>query len=162
VLQLADGTIQYRTTDGQFSEISFERYDIALERLTGDEDTGERRGDLSTYGIITRGLTEGEWPADSLRRVAERTADGFRVLALCLFVAAISAFPSGRRKEPALPVEIAVLGIVLLERAVTSYAPVAGWARETSGVITLIVLSTAILIYRLRVFAPLPREVHSR
>ena len=94
--------------------------------------------------------------------MAERTADGLRVLALCLFVAAISAFPSGRRREPVLPVEIAVLGIVLLERAVTSYAPVAGWARETSGVITLILLSTAILIYRLRVFAPLPREVHSR
>ena len=162
VLQLADGTIQYRTADGQFSEISFVRYDIALERLTGDEDTGERRGDQSTYGIITRGLTEGEWPAESLRRIAERTSDGFRVLTLCLFVAAISAFPSGRRKEPVLPVEIAVLGVVLLERAVTSYAPVAGWARETSGVIVLIMLSVAILLYRLRVFAPLPREVHSR
>lgn len=162
VLQLKDGTIQYRTADGQFSEISFDRYDIALERLTGDEDTGERRGDLSTYGIIARGLTEGEWPADSLRRMAERTADGFRVLALCLFVAAVSAFPSGRRKEPILPVEIAVLGVVLFERAVTSYAPIAGWARETSGVIVLMLISAAILICRLRLFAPLPREVHSR
>ncbi len=162
VLQLEDGTIQYRTADGQFSEISFERYDIALERLTGDEDTGERRGDQSTYGMIMRGLTEGDWPAESLRRMAERTADGFRVLALCLFVAAISAFPSGRRKEPVLPVEITVLGAVLFERAVTSYAPVAGWARETTGVIALIVISVAILIYRLRVFAPLPREAHSR
>ncbi len=162
MLQLEDGTIQYRTADGQFSEISFERYDIALERLTGDEDTGERRGDQSTYGMIMRGLTEGEWPAESLRRMAERTSDGFRVLALCLFVAAISAFPSGHRKEPVLPVEITVLGAVLFERAVTSYAPVAGWARETSGVIALIVISVAILIYRLRLFAPLPREAHSR
>ena len=124
--------------------------------------SSDLRGDQSTYGIITRGLTEGEWPAESLRRIAERTSDGFRVLTLCLFVAAISAFPSGRRKEPVLPVEIAVLGVVLLERAVTSYAPVAGWARETSGVIVLIMLSVAILLYRLRVFAPLPREVHSR
>ncbi len=162
VLQLEDGTIQYRTADGQFSEISFERYDIALERLTGDEDTGERRGDQSTYGMIMRGLTAGEWPAESLRRMAERTSDGFRVLALCLFVAAISAFPSGRRKEPALPVEITVLGAVLFERAVTSYAPVAGWARETSGVIVLIVIAVAILLYRLRVFAPLGQEAHSR
>lgn len=162
VLQLEDGTIQYRTADGQFSEISFERYDIALERLTGDEDTGERRGDQSTYGMIMRGLTEGEWPAESLRRMAERTADGFRVLALCLFVAAIGAFPSGRRKEPVLPVEITVLGAVLFERAVTSYAPVAGWARETSGVIVLILVAIAVLVYRLRVFAPLPREAHSR
>jgi lipopolysaccharide export system permease protein len=55
-----------------------------------------------------------------------------------------------------------VLGAVLLERAVTSYAPVAGWARETSGVIVLILVSVAIIVYRLRVFAPLPREAHSR
>ena len=162
VLQLQDGTIQYRTADGQFSEISFDRYDIALERLTGDADTGDQRGDRSTYATIMRGLTEGEWPDESVRRIAERTADGFRVLALCLFVAAISAFPSGRRKEPLLPVEITVLAAVLFERTVTSYAPVSGWAHETTGVIVLTVISIAILIYRLRLFVPLPREAHSR
>lgn len=161
VLQLEDGTIQYRTADGQFSEISFERYDIALERLTGDADTGDRRGDQSTYGMIMRGLTEGEWPAESLRRMAERTSDGFRVLALCLFVAAISGFPSGRRREPLLPVEITVLGAVLFERTVLTYAPVPGWAHETTGVIVLTLISIAVLIYRLRVFVPMPREVHS-
>lgn len=162
VLQLADGTIQYRTADGQFSEISFERYDIALERLTGDEDTGDRRGDQTTYGLIKRGLSEGEMPSEDQRHIAERTADGLRVLALCLFVAAISAFPSGRRREPILPVEITVLGAVLFERAVTSYVPVPGWAHELSGVVVLIVIAAGILIYRLRLFAPLPREAHSR
>lgn len=161
VLQLKDGTIQYRTATGQFSEISFERYDIALERLTGDSDPGERRGDQSTYAMVTQGLAGGDWPGESLRRIAERTADGFRVLALCLFVAAIAAFPSGRRKEPVLPVEITVLGAVLFERAVTSYAPVSGWAHETTGVIVLIILSVLLLLVRLRLFVPLPREAHS-
>lgn len=161
VLQLQDGTIQYRTADGQFSEISFVRYDIALERLTGDADMGERRGDQSTYAMVARGLAEGEWPTETLQRMAERTADGFRVLALCLFVAAISGFPSGRRREPILPVEITVLGAVLVERAVTSYAPVSGWAHETTGVVLLIILSVALLAIRLRLFAPLPREAHS-
>ena len=45
MLQLHNGTIQYRTVDGQFSDISFVRYDMALERLTGDADSGERRAD---------------------------------------------------------------------------------------------------------------------
>jgi lipopolysaccharide export system permease protein len=161
VLQLEDGTIQYRTADGQFSEISFERYDIALERLTGDADTGDARGDQSSYGMIMRGLTAGVWSDASLRRMAERTSDGFRVLALCLFVAAIGGFPSGRRKEPLLPVEITVLGAVLFERAVMTYAPVGGWAHETTGVVVLILISVAMLIYRLRVFVPMPREAHS-
>ncbi len=161
VLQLEDGTIQYRTADGQFSEISFERYDIALERLTGDADTGDARGDQTTYGLITRGLREGEMPSEDVRHIAERTANGLRVLALCLFVAAISGFPSGRRREPLLPVEITLLGAVLFERAVTTYAPVAGWARELSGVVVLILIAVAILVYRLRVFVPIPREAHS-
>lgn len=161
VLQLQQGTIQYRTADGKFSEISFDRYDIALERLTGDADTGDARGDQSTYGTLVRGFTTGEWPAEKLRRLAERTSDGFRVLALCLFVAAISGFPSGRRKEPLLPVEITVLGAVLFERTLTSYAPLSGWMREPVGVIVLTIISIAILIYRLRVFVPLPREAHS-
>lgn len=162
VLQLEDGTIQYRTADGQFSEISFQRYDIALERLTGDEDTGDRRGDQTTYGLVTRAFGEGEMPSEDARHIAERTANGLRVLALCLFVAAISAFPSGRRREPVLPVEITVLGAVLFERAVTSYAPVPGWAHELSGVLALSLIAVGILVYRLRVFAPLPREAHSR
>lgn len=162
VLQLEDGTIQYRTADGQFSEISFERYDIALERLTGDEDTGDRRGDQTTYGMIMRAMATGDFPAAWQRGIAERTADGLRVLALCLFVASISAFPSGRRREPLLPVEISVLGAVLFERAVTSYAPIGGWAGQLTGVAVLILIAVAILIYRLRVFVPLPREAHSR
>ncbi len=161
VLQLADGTIQYRTADGQFSEISFQRYDIALERLTGDVDTGDRRGDQTTYGLITRSLAEGEMPSEDARHIAERTADGLRVLALCLFVAAISAFPSARR-EPVLPVEITVLGAVLFERTVTSYTPMPGWAHELTGVVVLIVMAVGLLVYRLRLFAPLPREAHSR
>lgn len=162
VLQLEDGTIQYRTADGQFSEISFERYDIALERLTGDEDTGDRRGDQTTWGMITRAMASGDFPMAWQRGIAERTADGLRVLALCLFVAAISAFPSGRRREPLLPVEISVLGAVLFERAVTSYARVEGWANQLTGVVVLIVIAVVMLVYRLRLFAPLPREAHSR
>ncbi|WP_299644219.1 LptF/LptG family permease [Devosia sp.] len=161
VLQLKDGTIQYRTATGQFSEISFQRYDIALERLTGAADMGERRGDQSTYAMVTQGFATGDWPSESLRRIAERTADGFRVLALCLFVAAIAAFPSGRRKEPLLPVEITVLGAVLFERAVTSYAPVSGWAHEATGVVVLSVISVMLLVARLRLFVPMPREAHS-
>lgn len=161
VLQLKEGTIQYRTAAGLFSEISFERYDIALERLTGDSDFGDDRGDRTTIGILQRGFSEGEWPADLQRRLAMRTAEGFRVIALCLFVAAIGAFPSGRRREPRLPIEIAVLGAVLVERTITSYAPLDGWVREGAGVVLLALVSLVVLLYRLRLFRPLPQEAHS-
>ncbi len=77
--------------DGQFSEISFNRYDIALDRLTEDASDGGR-GARSTLSLISTALAEGNWSSDTVRELAERTADGFRALALCLFVAAISAF----------------------------------------------------------------------
>ncbi len=161
VLQLRDGTIQYRTADGLFSEISFERYDIALERLTGDADTGDRRGDVTSWTMVEEALRTGEWSADSVRRIVGRTVDGLRALALCLFVAALCAFPSGRRRDPLLPVEITVLGAVLVERALTTYAPVSGLPQMVVGVAVLGLGSLIVLLYRLRVHAPIRREAHS-
>ena len=161
VLQLQNGTIQYRRTDGQFSEISFDRYDIALERLTGDTDPGERRGDLSTWAMVSEAMELGEWPAESLRRIAERTADGFRVLGLCLLVCAIAGFPSGRRREPRIPLEIVVLGAVLFERAILTYLPFGGWAQQVVPVVGLLVVALVLLAVRLRLFAPSPVEAHS-
>lgn len=161
VLQLRNGTIQYRTADNQFSEISFVRYDIALERLTGEADRGERRGDNTSIGLIGRALADGEWPRDTLRRLSERTVEGLRVLTLCLFVAGLAAFPSGRRREPPVPIEITVLGAAFLERALASYAPGDGWLAPATGTVALFSLGVILLIFRLRAFQPAPREVHS-
>jgi lipopolysaccharide export system permease protein len=157
VLQLQNGTIQYLTAAGQFSEISFIRYDIPLERLTGDMDARVRRGDAMTPDLIARAFSEGEWPRETLSALSERTADGLRVLALCLFVAAVCAFPSGRRRDPRLPIEIWVLVVLLLERGLTSYLPLPDHYRHLAGVALLIPISLAILAQRLRVFSPTPR-----
>lgn len=161
VLQLANGTIQYRTADGLFSEISFQRYDIALERLTGEFDTGQQRGDLTTWTLVSEALAGGEWSPDTQHRIADRTADGLRVLALCLFVTAICGFPSGRRREPRLPVEITVLGAVLLERTITSYVPIQDWRQAMCGVLVLGAGSLIALVIRLRLYVPGLREAHS-
>ncbi len=161
VLQLENGSIQYRTTDGQFSEISFQRYDIALERLTGDTDDARRRRDLPTWNMVQEAVAEGDWPEEWVKRIAQRTADGLRVLVLCLFVFAISGFPSGRRREPLVPIEVTVLCAVLFERALTSYVPVGGWQQEFTGVLVVLVVALGILTVRLRLFAPVVREVHS-
>jgi len=152
VLQLQQGTMQYRSSNGEFSEISFDRYDIALDRLTGEAD---ERGDRSTWALVRNALEEGDWSTDTLRLIAERTAEGLRVLALCLFVAAVCAFPSGRRREPLVPIEVSVLGVVLLERVIASYAPISGWPRAGAGIALLILVTVPILLIRLRAFSPL-------
>ncbi|WP_423068462.1 LptF/LptG family permease [Devosia sp. CN2-171] len=161
VLQLEKGTIQYRTADGQFSEISFDRYDIALERLTGEVDDEKRRRDLGTLAMVNEAIAEGEWPEEWVNRIAERSADGLRVVALCLFVVAIGGFPSGRRRDPLVPIELTVLAAVLVERAMTSYVPIGGWQQHFMGVLVLLVIALVILSARLRLFLPQPRGAHS-
>lgn len=161
VLQLARGTIQYRTSEGQFSEISFDRYDIALERLTGEPDTEKRRRNLPTWDMVSAALADGNWPNEWVNRIAERTADGLRVLALCLLVVAISGFPSGRRREPRIPIEVTVLCAVLVERVLTSYALIGSWQQQFVGVLVMLVVALVVLGMRLRLFSPVPREAHS-
>lgn len=161
VLQLERGTIQYRTALGEFSEISFDRYDIALDRLTGTLDDTRRRRDLTTWEMVAKAIIDGDLPADRLELIAERTADGLRVLALCLFVAAIAGFPSGRRTDPRLPIELTVLGAVLVERTLTSYVPIGGWQQQFVGVAFLLAIALAVLAVRVRLFMPLPRRIEN-
>jgi len=157
VLQLSDGVIQFRTAEGKFSEVGFDRYDMALERLTGEADGGSARGDTTSLAIIGAGLDEG-WTTERLRKLSERTVEGLRVVALCLFVVAIAGFPSGRRREPRVPIEIVVLGAGFFERLLYSYAPGEGWLAPMIGVVALSGVSLAILAARLRLLMPPPRE----
>ncbi len=159
VLQLRNGTIQYRTPEGRFSEISFVRYDIALERLTGEVDEGQR-GDNGSLAMIAASLADGNWPESRLLKLTERTVEGLRVVALCLLVTALCAFPSGRRREARVPIEITILGAAFLERGIHGYLPIEGWLKPAGGVVLVGALAIVILVLRFRAFAPQPREVH--
>ncbi len=150
VLQLRDGTVQYRTSEGKFSEIAFTRYDMPLERLTGSTDGGEVGGDRSSYGIVMAALADGDWTEQRLRTLAERSSEGMRVITLCLLVAGMAAFPSGRRREPRLPIEITVLGIAFLERGINSYGPNIGWMSPLFSTLLLGGIALIILAVRLR------------
>ena len=162
VLQLVDGTIQYRNSDNQFSEISFNRYDMILDRLVADADTDERVAEVTSLTLIERAMAAGEWPSGTLDEVLKRSVEGLRVLALCAFVAAIAAFPSGRRKPPAMPIEVTVLLVAVLERAISTYAPGGGALPAAGGALLLLVASLLLLMIRLRVFVPLPRPERAR
>lgn len=160
VLQLSNGTVQYRNPEGKLSEIVFDRYDMPFERLTGPAEPTEVRGDTTSMAIVAAGLREG-WTNERVRRLAERTVEGVRALTICLFVFAIAAFPSGRRREPRVPVEITVLGVAFFERVLFTYAPGPGWLPPFIGVMTVAVISLLILAFRLRLFIPAPRAVRA-
>lgn len=152
VLQLSNGTVQYRTAEGKFSEVAFDRYDLAFERLTGSTDSGDERGDTTSFAVIAAGLSDG-WTGERLHRLSERTVEGLRPLSICLLVFALAGFPSGRRRGPRLPIEITVLGASFFERVLFTYAPGNNWLSPFTGVAVLTVISLVILIMKLKPFA---------
>jgi lipopolysaccharide export system permease protein len=154
VLQLSNGTVQYRTAEGRFSEVEFERYDLAFDRLIGASDSEGGRGDNSSLAVISAGFSDG-WTSERQKLISQRMVDGVRALTICFFVFAIAAFPSGRRRESRIPIEIVVLGASFFERVLFSYAPGEAWLQPFAGVFALAVISTLILLVQLKPVAAL-------
>jgi lipopolysaccharide export system permease protein len=154
VLQLRDGAIQYMSDDGRFSEVAFARYDVALERLTGPAEAREVLSETNSFELVARALTTGGWDIETIRHLAKRMGEGMRVLAICLFVAAIAAFPHSRRARWEIPLELVVLGAAFIERGVSSNLIPSGPFDPLPSALLVAVLSIAVLAFRLRVFAP--------
>lgn len=157
VLQLFDGSIQYMAEDFQFSQVAFARYDLALERLTGSGEYHNTLAERDSFDLIGEGLSTGIWNPDVLVLLGKRLGEAVRIVAICLFVTAIAAFPHGRRGRE-IPLELVVLGAAFLERGVTSM-PSMGQYGPLAGTSVLMALSAIALLYRLRVHAPVRRGV---
>ena len=158
VLQLRDGVVQYMTAEGELSTISFDRYDLAVDRLTGETEVKDTVALTTSIDFFLSWLNTGQWPSGAVKELAQRSFEGLRVLAICLLTAAIGAFPSGARRRFRFPIELTVLAASIAERVITSNAPVRGLISEATGSLVLLLIGAIILIVRLRGFRP----VHSR
>lgn len=155
VLRLRDGAIQSFSASKRLSEISFTRYDLALDELTGEAeavDSLARTSSLEMLGKMMRGkdLTRAEQ-----RALVRRTVEGLRVLAVCLFVTALAAFPTGNRRRIAPPIELVALGAAFIERGITSYVKLPSPIDLMAGPLLLLALGLVILAIRFRVFVPM-------
>jgi lipopolysaccharide export system permease protein len=157
VLQLLDGSIQYMTEDFQFSQVAFQRYDLALERLTGDTAARSALTERGSIDLVGEALATGLWTPEVLAILGKRLGEALRVVAICVFVAAIAAFPHGRRGRE-MPLELVVLGAAFLERGVTSFPGVTEYVGSLGGTTVLLALSAVALLFRLRVHAPVWRR----
>lgn len=154
VLQLRDGAIQYMSDDGRFSEVAFARYDVALERLTGPAEAREVLSETNSLELVAKALAAGTWDSETVRQLSKRMGEGMRVLAICLFVAAIAAFPHGRRARWEVPLELVVLGAAFIERGISSNLIPPGPFDPIPSALAFAALSIAVLAFRLRVFTP--------
>jgi len=158
VLQLRDGALQYMTEGGQYSEVAFERYDMAVEHLTGAIEDRDVLAETSSVLLVQQSLQSGVWPEETLDTLFRRTAEGFRVVALALLVAAIAAFPHGRRRRREMPLEITVLLAAFFERGLNTYLPLPRPFDAYSGSAVLLAIGLGLLAIKLRHWRPVPRR----
>jgi lipopolysaccharide export system permease protein len=158
VLRMRDGALQQKTSAGYFSQISFGSFDLELSQLAGEVSPAggglAQTSSVEMFGALLAG-TAG---AEEVRALVRRSAEGLRVLAMCLLVAGVAAFPTGARRRFEVPVELVVLGAAFIERAVGSYMPGPKPLDLVGGPLVLGVLGAAILAARLRVFRPVARR----
>ncbi len=154
VLRLRDGAQQQFSANGRLSEVSFARYDLALDELTGEAAQSSRLSRTSSVDIIGKALAGKALDRAESRALLQRTVEGLRVVALCLFVAALAMFPTGNRRRLAAPIELVALGAAFIERGVTAYAPLPGPIDIAAGPLLLTVVALLILAIRFRLFVP--------
>lgn len=158
VLRMQDGAIQQMNAQKRLSQVSFARYDLPMDQLTGTSGGGATQGQDTSVSLVAAGLANG-WDAGTLDTLVRRNAEAIRVVAICLLVFAIAGFPSGSRRPARIPIELVVLGAAFVERGLGTFVTLPPIAGPAPGAALLIVAAVIALLVRLRAFRPVPRRV---
>lgn len=154
IIHMRDGSLQYLGADDDFSEITFAAYDVALERLTDPIEDRDAVAEKDTIQLIVEQSALPQWNPNVAAKVAGRMSEGVRILAMCLFVAALTAFPTGSRRRFRLPIEVTVLIVAFAERGISTYAPVPPLVLPFAGALAVMALGALIMAVKLRLFRP--------
>ncbi|MEQ1900291.1 MAG: LptF/LptG family permease [Devosia sp.] len=157
-LQLHNGVVQYQSVDKEFSEFSFERYDLALDRLTTETEDTTTLDETTSPELIQAALASGTWSEEALIALIRRSTEALRVAGMCLLVTALAAFPTAKRRRFEIPIELVVLGVAFAERGFTANTPIRNVFGSASGGIVLFIGAAVLLLWRLRAFRPVPRR----
>ena len=155
-ISLLDGAVQYMRPDGQFSEITFSRYELGLSQLVQSGDKSIPAEQTNTFELIRSSLESGEMSGAVWGEIDLRLTEALRVAALCLLVAAIAGYPHARRGGRFVPLEVMVLVLGLGDRALgAAVAHTLPTGHKTGAVI---MLALAAIIFLSKYFGlQLPR-----
>ncbi|MDB5623617.1 MAG: LptF/LptG family permease [Devosia sp.] len=144
MLELHDGSLQYTESTGQFSQISFARYDLSVERLTQTAEENYRFREQDSASAVIAALRSGQWTPELRANLLERQAPALAVAGICALMVALLGFPSGRRSRFTVPIEALVMLLAFAERGVSSYSPL---GPGTGGVV-LILTGVGVIVAR--------------
>lgn len=144
-LNLRDGSLQILKQGTDFSEIKFNGYELALDNITQTADRRNLDDETTTFEFL---FSQEALTAPQKEAVDRRFAETFRVFALCLFVAALTAFPHARRKANIVPLEMITIIVAISDRVVSDAAPLPLFGNST-GAVYVGILGISILLPRL-------------
>ena len=128
---------------------------MKLDELTGEAESTDTLSQTTSVDIVRKAFAGKALTRNESRVLVRRSVEAGRVVAICLFVAALAMFPTGNRLRFTVPIELVVLAAAFLERGVTSYVPLPSPMDGTAGPLLLTAVALVILAIRLRVFVPL-------
>jgi lipopolysaccharide export system permease protein len=149
-LELRDGKIENLDATGRYSEVRFARYELGIDTLSQQSVYVDKYASMDSLSMIREALETGDWNSEIIRHLTTRSAEGLRVIGLCVLVVAISGFPSGKRTRFKLPMEAVVMLIAFGERGMSAYSP---WGVGTGGVVLFVV---GVLVFAFKVW---PRRI---
>jgi len=148
-ISLKNGSLQIVRDGEQFSEIDFSRYDLAIGALSEPIQKSNPLIQRTTTTLIAEAIETSGFSQESLKQIHWRMAEGFRVIALVLLIAAVSAFPHGRRGKRYLPPELVVLIIAFSERSLSNFVATSSYWGNYLGPAIMFVIAMIILGWKI-------------
>lgn len=150
VLQLQNGALQYMSQDQQFSMVSFGRYDVGLDVFIEPGGVGNDPKTRDSLDIASEAAATGVWSDETVRLLVGRLGEGLRVIAMCVLVTALTAFPHARRRRFEAPIEFVVLAAAFVERGISAYAGGPPLIGPIAGALGILALGVPLLLMRMR------------
>lgn len=148
IIRLRDGHIQNMSESNRYSEIAFASYDLAIDRLSGDEATATGLEEVTTPEFIAR-ILSGDNRRPYWQHITRRMSDGLKTLAICALVTALAAFPRGNRRNRWVPLELVVIVAAFIELGISGFGPLVAIV-PNPGAMLMLALSGALIAWKLR------------
>ena len=143
-VSMRDGSLQVMNGNGEFSEINFARYDLAIEALSEPAVKENPLTEQDSFSLIRQAMAEGGFSMGILSQIHQRMAEGLRVISLVFLVGAYGAFPHGRRSRQFLPPELVVLVVAFSERSLSNFIALENYMGNYIGPAMMLVLAAII------------------
>ncbi len=148
-ISMKEGSLQVMDDEGQFSQVNFARYDLAVGALFEPVVRTSPLIQQDTGTLIRQAWSEQNFSPTALAQINLRMAEGLRVISLVFLVATFGAFPHGRRGRKLIPPELAVLVIAFAERSLSNYVAASNYLGYYLGPGLMMAIAAAIFLWRI-------------